>query len=363
MIRLNSNHLSTITLSLLFGLLLATASGLTTTTTTATTSSLEVDAVSTRSIANATTGGGGESADAAVSGYGISQTLDFAETTTAKTDAADGAASTVIHSSGGVSNGHQNGMLLMAMLLDNMTNIESADTKPALALFDFNPEDIQDLGGNDFYSVNRGNSTKADNDVDETLEKQQQQEIVADKSDLNDEESLWTLAENPLTMPLVMVTNGQALPGASLGSAVADDNVTDSGDGETDRATGNIYKVKLKRRTEVMKRDRHLSISSRMNIIGNEMTTIGQFRDLISMFDHWHWLEDAITEQVSKSCGEDMKTYLNSLKAGELWALKGKKQYTHATIYRNKKGPKYRVKTPGVYTKARILIKANLLLP
>lgn len=339
MIRLNSNHLSTITLSLLFGLLLATASGLTTTTTTATTSSLDVDAVSTRSIANATTGGGGESADAAVSGYGISQTLDFAETTTAKTDAADGAASTVIHSSGGVSNGHQNGMLLMAMLLDNMTNIESADTKPALALFDFNPEDIQDLGGNDFYSVNRGNSTEADNDVDETLEKQQQQEIVPDKSDLNDDESLWTLAENPLTMPLVMVTNGQALPGASLGSAVADDNVTDSGDGETDRATGNIYKVKLKRRTEVMKRDRHLSISSRMNIIGNEITTIGQFRDLISMFDHWHWLEDAITEQVSKSCGEDMKTYLNSLKAGELWALKGKKQYTHATFYRNKKRP------------------------
>lgn len=256
-----------------------------------------------------------------VSGYGIAPTLDFAEqkkTTTTVTDA-------VIHSSA-VHNGHQNGMLLMAMLLDNKTNIESKDTKPALAIFDFNPEDIQDLDGNDFYSVDSSNSsTEADNAVGETtadhhMKAMGEERDPSSTDDLN-EETLWTLPENPLTMPLVMMTNGQALPGAAMGSGITE--VTPTTTSEAESEAGNIYKVKLKRRTESKKRDHHLSIASQMNVLGNEVTTIAQFQTLISMFDHWKWNEGAIAEQVSKPCGQDMTTYLTSLKAGQLWALKG----------------------------------------
>lgn len=255
-----------------------------------------------------------------VSGYGVAPTLDFAEQkkTTTVTDA-------VIHSSA-VHNGHQNGMLLMAMLLDNKTNIESKDTKPALAIFDFNPEDIQDLGGNDFYSVDSSNSsTEGDNAVGETTADHHMKAMgeVRDPSSTDDlnEDTLWTLPENPLTMPLVMMTNGQALPGAAVGNGMTEVTPTTTSEGESE--AGNIYKVKLKRRTESKKRDHHLSIASQMNVLGNEVTTIAQFQTLISMFDHWKWNEGAIAELVSKPCGQDMTTYLTSLKAGQLWALKG----------------------------------------
>lgn len=296
------------------------------------TTSKDIDVVSARSDSgNATAaavvvvGGGGESAT--VSGYGIAQTLDFAET--AATDRPPSATSVareaaVIHSQVGISNGHQNGMLLMAMMLDNKSNIESKDTKPALALFDFNPEDIQDLAGNDFYEVDgQGNSTEADNEVGATSEKEQMSSTT-EATDL-DNDSLWTLPENPLTMPLVMKTNGQALPGAAMGGSteamLSGDDEGRVAEPETDQ--GNIFKVKLKRRQEAKKRERHFSISSRMNILGNEMTTIAQFQTLISMFDHWEWNEEAIADHVSHACERDMNTYLASLKAGELWALKG----------------------------------------
>lgn len=324
----------------IIGRVLVSATDNATTTTSGLTAGKDIDTVSTRdniTITTTTTTSRaieGESADAAaaavrvVSGYGIAQTLDFAEqkTTTTTTELPIDA---VIHSSS-IHNGHQNGMLLMAMLLDNKTNLESKDTKPALALFDFNPEDIQDLAGNDFYSVDTssGNSTEVDNDVDETTADKLMKAVLingesaepSSTDDLN-EETLWTLPENPLTMPLVMMTNGQALPGAAMGEITEGTPTAAEAEGEA----GNIYKVKLKRRTEVLKRDRHFSISSQMNILGNEVTTIAQFQTLTTMFDHWKWNEEAIAELVSKRCAQDMTTYLTSLKAGQLWALKGKR--------------------------------------
>lgn len=281
--------------------------------------------VSTRSndVTTTTTTPRGESAAHVASGYEVAQTLDFAKTAAATASEAVNKNSSSVPVA--VSNGHQNGMLLMAMLLDNKSYIESSHSKPAIALFDFNPEDIQDLDGNDFYSVGNNGSTE-DNDVEGSR--------IFNTTTTTDptEESLWNLAEPPLTMPLVMKTNGQMLPGSvavaaavasmSNGDAEAQDEGTATTTTTVENGEGNIYKVKL--RTDTKKRgDRHRSISSQMNILGNEVTTIKQFQTLTAMFDHWQWEPETIAEHVSKKCAQDMRTYLTSLQAGELWALKG----------------------------------------
>lgn len=301
-----------------------------------TTSGLAIKVASAKSTAidndavTAATAAADRGESATVSGYGIAQTLDFAaEVITDAPEAIHISSSSASVASPplGISNSHQNGMLLMAMLLDNKTNIESKDTKPAIAIFDFNPEDIQDLAGNDFYAVD--NTSTDDNDVGESSAKQQRTATTVSTtttttSTASPDESLWVLPEsppNPLTMPLVMKTNGQALPGAAMASVsemeAATEKEPDSGD------AGNIYKVKLKRKPEAKRRDRHYSISSQMNVLGNDMSTIAQFQTLITMFDHWQWNEEKIAEQVSTDCAKDVKTYLKSLRAGELWALKG----------------------------------------
>lgn len=284
--------------------------------------------VSTRSNDVTTTTPRGESAAHVASGYEVAQTLDFAKTAAATEAVNSNNASAPV----AVSNGHQNGMLLMAMLLDNKSYIESSHSKPAIALFDFNPEDIQDLDGNDFYSVGNKNSTE-DNDVEgSSAGGSIFNATTTTTSTEGNEESLWNLAETPLTMPLVMKTNGQMLPG-SVAVAAASISQRD-GEAQDDATTtttvengeGNIYKVKL--RTDTKKRgDRHRSISSQMNILGNEVTTIKQFQTLTAMFDHWQWEPETIAEHVSKKCAQDMRTYLTSLQAGELWALKGEEKW------------------------------------
>lgn len=241
-----------------------------------------------------------------VSGYGVAQTLDFATTNITRPEEEVVA----------MSNGHQNGMLLMAMLLDNKSYIES-ESKPSLPIFDFNPEDIQDLDSKDFYSVD-GQSDTNKTDIAE-------QPSESTNSDM-DQDSLWSLPENPLTMPLVMADDGVKPNSEQFNAADSSSSLSGSyQEGTAANGDGNIYKVKLRRRMQANKRDRHRSISSQMNTIGNEVTTIKQFQTLTTMFDHWLWDAASIGDHVSKKCGAHMKTYLNGLRNGELWALKGNK--------------------------------------
>lgn len=265
---------------------------------------------STSSTTTTTTSTSRESAGQVASGYAaVAQTLDFAKT-------ANSSQATL-----GMSNGHQNGMLLMAMLLDNKSYIESGDPRPAISLFDFNPEDIQDLDENDFYAAANGTE---DNDIGDSKTAVSMVPSTPSTTTTTTteeaEENLWNLSEN--AMPLVMKTNGQMLPGSA--SVSESSRNQDHQNGGENGSEGNIYKVKLRRRPETKRmRDRHRSISSQMAIVGNEVTTIKQFQTLTTMFDHWQWRPEVFEEHVSRQCGQDMKTYLDSLQLGELWALKG----------------------------------------
>lgn len=82
--------------------------------------------------------------------------------------------------------------------------------------------------------------------------------------------------------------------------------------------TGYVHAIPKANETEEV----NLPLSPEIKSIANDRATLSQFPTLTKMFDHWEWDREAIQELVSTPCAKDMGIYLDSLRAGEIWALK-----------------------------------------
>lgn len=51
------------------------------------------------------------------------------------------------------------------------------------------------------------------------------------------------------------------------------------------------------------------------------------FQMFINMYDHYFWNAEDLARNISKDCADDLRTYLEDLKMGKIWALKGKNLY------------------------------------